>query len=126
MSIPVPVEGLADAMSGRAFAYLLTVGDDGRPHAVAVTPQLSGTELIAEVGRRTADNAAARPGAVSLVWPPAEVGGYSLIVDGVASVSGSSVHVRASKGVLHRPAPVGAGPAEPGSCGNDCVGVPIP
>ena len=125
MSIPVPVEGLADAMSGRAFAYLLTVGDDGRPHAVAVTPQLVGGGLVAAVGRRTADNAAARPGAVSLVWPPAEVGGYSLIVDGVAAVDGGNVVVRPSKGVLHRPAPVDAGPAAPGSCGNDCVGVPI-
>lgn len=125
MSIPVPVEGLADAMVGRAYAYLLTVGDDGRPHAVAVTPHLHGGNLQATVGRRTADNAAARPRAVSLVWPPGEVGGYSLIVDGAASVEGDVVTVRPGKGVLHRPAPAGSGPAEAGSCGNDCVGVPL-
>lgn len=125
MSIPVPVEGLASAMEGRAYAYLLTVSDDGRPHAVAVVTEIAGGVLSAAVGRRTATNASARPGAVSLVWPPAEVGGYSLIVDGTASVDGEIVRVQPSKGVLHRPAPADAGPAAPGSCGNDCVGVDL-
>lgn len=125
MSIPVPVEGLASAMEGRPYAYLLTVSDDGRPHAVAVVPDLAGGVLSAAVGRRTATNAMQRPGAVSLVWPPAEVGGYSLIVDGTASVDGENVRVLPTKGVLHRPAAPDSGPAAPGSCGNDCVGVDL-
>ena len=125
MSIPVPVEGLASAMAERPYAYLLTVSDDGRPHAVAVTPVLVDGVLRAEVGRRTAANAAARPVGVSLVWPPAEAGGYSLIVDGAAEVHGETVGVRPTKAVLHRPAPADAGPVEAGSCGSDCVSVDL-
>ena len=125
MSIPVPVEGLAEAMSGRAYAYLLTVSDDGRPHAVAVNPVLSGGVLRAAVGRRTASNAQARPNGVSLVWPPSEPGGYSLIADGTARASGETVEFTPSKAVLHRPAPADAGPADPGSCGSDCVSVKL-
>jgi hypothetical protein len=123
MSIPVPVEGLAEAMASHPYAYLLTVSDDGRPHAVAVVPSLVDGALCASVGRRTAANAAARPNGVSLVWPPAETGGYSLIVDGAASVSGEMVSVAPTKAVLHRPAPPDAGPAAADSCGSDCVGV---
>lgn len=125
MSIPVPVEGLAAAMVERPYAYLLTVSDDGRPHAVAVVPVLADGVLRAEVGRRTAANAASRPNGVSLVWPPAEVGGYSLIVDGTAEVHGGAVGVRPTKAVLHRPAPADAGPADPASCGSDCVSVDL-
>ena len=125
MSIPVPVEGLAEAMAERPYAYLLTVSDDGRPHAVAVTPVLADGVLRATVGRKTAANANARPGGVSLVWPPAEAGGYSLIADGTASASGDVVEVRPTKAVLHRPAPPDAGPAAADSCGSDCVSVTL-
>lgn len=121
MSIPVSVEGLADAMADLPYAYLLTVSDDGRPHAVAVTPVLSDGVLRATVGKRTAANAQSRPEGVSLVWPPTEVGGYSLIVDGRASASGDVVSVAPSKAVLHRPAPVAV--TDPDSCGSDCVKV---
>jgi hypothetical protein len=126
MSIPVPTEDLARAMAGRPYAYLLTVSDDGRPHAVAVTPQLVERELVATVGRRSATNVAARPHATSLVWPPSEVGGYSLIVDGTARVEGESVHLVAAKAVLHRPAPEPAGGLPDGACGSDCrpIGAP--
>jgi hypothetical protein len=110
-------------MAERPYAYLLTVSDDGRPHAVAVTPVLVNGVLRATVGRRTVSNASARPNGVSLVWPPADAGGYSLIADGAASASGEVVEVRPTKAVLHRPAPPDAGSAEAGSCGSDCVGV---
>ncbi len=62
---------------------------------------------------------------VTLLWPPAEPGGYSLIVDGtVTSAEGAgtgdnSVVVRPTKAVLHRPA-VSPDDASPG-CGSDCV-----
>lgn len=126
MSIPVPVEGLASAMAERPYAYLLTVSDDGRPHAVAVTPVLVDGVLRVDVGRRTAANAANRPHGVSLVWPPAEAGGYSLIADGTAEILGDGVGVRPTKAVLHRPAPADAGPTDPASCGSDCVSVELP
>lgn len=120
MSIPVDLAALGEAMAGRPLAYLLTVADDGRPHAVAVAPALGGAELTMAVGRRTAANAMARP-AVSLLWPPAEPGGYSLIADGTATVAGDRLHVALTWAVLHRPAEPSAPPSAPGECASDCL-----
>ena len=123
MSIPVDLDALADEMAPRAFCYLLTVSDDARPHAVAVQPALTDGVVSVEAGRRTCANAGARPN-VSLVFPPTNTDGYSLIVDGDATVDGSTVRITPTRGVLHRPAhaPTGSsdGPVE-GSCGSDCV-----
>jgi hypothetical protein len=123
MSIPVGLERLnAEAERLGAAPYLLTVADDGRPHAVAVAVSWEGAVLRAKLGKRSAANIAARP-LVSLLWPPAEAGGYSLIVDATAGLEGSGDEVRAriepTSGVLHRPA---SGPPKPGSsCDADCV-----
>lgn len=126
MSIPVDLDALADEMGPRAFCYLLTVSDGSRPHAVAVAPVLADGVLSAEAGRRTCANAAARPD-VSLVFPPTDADGYSLIVDGEATVEDSTVRITPTRGVLHRPAPAPAGvrgEAAEGSCGSDCVELP--
>ena len=120
MSIPVAIEELQAATSRYQFAYLLTVSDDGRSHAVAVHPSWTddGVMLIAEAGRRTSANAAARPN-ISLVWPPVTVEDYSLIVDGNASIAESGLTFTPTNAVLHRPAPAGS-PSGSG-CGSDCV-----
>mgnify|MGYP000853334357 CR=1 FL=1 len=121
MSIPVALAELASAMSSFDYAFFLTVSDGARPHAVAVSPvwTADGSGLAFEGGRRTCANASARPD-VSLVFPPREPGGYSLIVDGSASVDGGgSISVRPETAVLHRPAPADHTP-EPGACGADC------
>ena len=112
MSIPVAIDEIRRVADGQAgFAYLLTVGADGRPHAVAITPTDAPDGLVCAVGRTSAANAAARP-AVSLVWPPATPDDYSLIVDGLAEVDGGTITVRPTGAVRHRPAADG---------GNDCV-----
>jgi hypothetical protein len=85
-------------------AYLLSVGENGRPHAVIVRVAWAGDRLTASVGTSTAANATARPG-VSLLWPPHDEGGYSLIVDGDATVRDDDLWLRPTKAVLHRPAP---------------------
>ena len=91
MSVPVPLEQLRAALAERAaVAYLLTVADDGRPHAVHVPVHWDGDVLAAEVGKRTAAYAAARPAAVSLVYPVRSESDYSLIVDGTAVVAQSA------------------------------------
>ncbi len=54
-------------------------------------------------GGRSRTNAQARS-AVTLVWPPLETDGYSLIVDGDASIDGETVVIRPTGAVLHRPA----------------------
>jgi pyridoxamine 5'-phosphate oxidase-like protein len=122
MSIPVSLERLRAASELRgASAYMLTVGEDGRPHAVHAPVRWEGAVLAAEVGRRSAANATARPG-VSLLFPVRSDGDYSLIVDGTATVesteSGHRLLVTPTKAVLHRPA---AAPDPTTSCADDCV-----
>jgi len=66
---------------------------------------------------------------VSLLWPPDDVGGYSLIVD--AEVTGTAgtgsgdnlVRVRPTRAVLHRPAPTApdAPPVAGDGCAADCI-----
>jgi hypothetical protein len=126
VSIPVALEELRAALAERpSSAYLLTVADDGRPHAVHVALAWDGDRLAADVGRRTAANAAARPTAVSLVFPVRTPDDYSLIVDGSAQVAAAvadggdrRVLVSPTKAVLHRPA---AAPDPSSACGSDCV-----
>ena len=122
MSIAVELHDLGQALARYRFAYLLTSSAPGAaPHAVAVSARLQdGVLLIDGAGRRTRDNALQRP-AVGLVWPPAEVSEYSLIVDGQAAVDGERLRITPTRAVLHRPAPRPAEPAAPGSCGSDCV-----
>jgi hypothetical protein len=111
MSIAVELEEVhAVAAEQMPFAYLLTVTDDASAHAVAITPAFDGGEITCEAGKTSCANAAARA-RVSLLWPPAEAGDYSLIVDGDAAVDGSTVRIIPTRAVRHRPAPGG---------GNDC------
>lgn len=104
MSHAVPLTALADELARRPYAYLLTVADDGRPHAVAIMPRWDGADLhISGAGRRTRANAGARPD-VSLVWPAADHTGFSLIADGTARADGDLLAVHLDHAVLHRPA----------------------
>ena len=121
MSVPVPLRGLRAAVDERgASGYLLTVCDDGAPHAVHAPLRWDGDVILVAVGRRSAANAAARS-AVSLLFPVRADGDYSLIVDGTAAVvSSDTPHVRVTptRAVLHRPAVV----SDPSSsCAADCV-----
>jgi len=121
MSIPVSLERLRVASEERGpGAYVLTVSDDGRPHAVHGPLSWEGTVVAAEVGRRTAANAQARP-CVSLLFPVRGDGDYSLIVDGMATVertaTGHRLLITPTKAVLHRPATV---PDPASACSADC------
>jgi hypothetical protein len=128
MSISVELERVqAEATQRGPGAFLLTVTDDGRPHVVAVTLGWDGGALAMSAGRTSVRNAADRPG-VTVLWPPADPGGYSLIVDGQAAAEanaagdGGRVTVEVTRAVLHRPAVGEAGEAEAAAgCGSDCV-----
>ena len=106
MSIAVSIERLRDEVARfGSTPYLLTVSDDAHAHATAVTVEWRGDELVMGVGARSSRNAAAHP-EVSLLWPPFEPGGYSLISDGVARDLGDELMAFSpTKAVLHRPAP---------------------
>ena len=119
MSVPVALERLQNETSRFSLApYLLTVSDDARPHVVAVAAAWEGAALAMGAGKRSATNAAARP-QVSLLWPPNEPGGYSLIVDGTAASDGARITVKPTRAVLHRPAAT-PDAAAPG-CSADCI-----
>ena len=116
MSIPVSLDEVREVASRQApFAYLLTVTDDASAHAVAVTVSIGDGIIVCDAGKGWCANASARPN-VSLLWPPATVGDYSLIVDGKASVDGSTVRIAPARAVRHRPAPDG---------GNDCAPIAL-
>jgi len=116
MSIAVELAELRAVADGQApFAYLLTVGEGARVHAIALVPAIGDGEIVCEAGRSSCANAAARPD-VSLLWPPGAPGDYSLIVDGVASVDGSVVRIVPGRAVRHRPAVGG---------GSDCAPVEL-
>ncbi|MEZ5444461.1 MAG: hypothetical protein R3F45_01580 [Gammaproteobacteria bacterium] len=102
--------------------YLLTQGEDGRPHAVAVSIEWQGDRILASCGARSAANVAARP-LLSLLWPPHEPGGYSLFIDGEGRVTGTGADTRIvvtpTRGVLQRPGrPVSSTGR---GCSSDCI-----
>jgi hypothetical protein len=121
MSIPVELHTLAEAIAryGDA-AFVLTGGDDGRPHVSHVRVETQETGLSVVAGRHTASNVARQP-LLALLWPTPEPDGYSLIVDARAEVvrTGDEVRLRITptRAVLHRPAPA---PAADAACGHDC------
>jgi|SRR5690606_282679 len=114
MSVAVELAALADRLAEFGErAYLVTVDEEGRPHAVSVRVGLRDDRLETTVGRRSAANLAQRA-AATLLWPPPEPdGAYSLIVDATAiDVAGEGpVSLRPTTGVLHRVAgAAGEGP----------------
>src|SRR5262245_3777161 len=120
MSTPVAIERLRNETLRFTFApYLITVTDDAHPHAVAVDVTWERDTLAMNVGKRSARNSSAHP-LVSLLWPPNEPGGYSLIVDGTAAFTngGDRIAVTPTRAVLHRPA-TSPDATKPG-CTADC------
>ncbi|MCV7031279.1 hypothetical protein [Mycobacterium sherrisii] len=124
----VDLERLAAALPDFRFAYLITADDDYRVHTVTVEPQLHGSSLdIGLIGGRTRENLARR-GEVTLLWPPAEPDGYSLIVDGQAEVGeadGETVRLQVvpTRALLHRNAD---SPSAAKGCLHDCVVFSLP
>lgn len=125
MSINVPLAELAQAVKNHPSAYLLTVSDGERVHAVAVDAVVEGNRLrVPQLGRRSLTNSE-QQSSVTLLWPPALTGGYTLIVDGVAERSGDGVLVSPVRAVLHRAAAGSGGPVTEGdACASDCVELP--
>ena len=119
MGTQVDLDRLASALEDYSYAYLLTTGDNGRPHAVAVRTGLIGKQVhVSGFGWRSRANARQQP-SVALVYPPAVGGGYSLIVDGSATVGDEGLVVTPTVAVLHRPPHPDAPPPDSG-CASDC------
>lgn len=128
-TVPLQASDVDAALRDRgSSAYILTVSDDGSPHAVQVDiARAEAGGLTAAVGNTTASNARTRPH-VSLLFPFRHAGDYSLIVNATASVEreaeGHRLRLTPIRAVLHRPGP----PPDPAasSCGSDCVPLSIP
>ncbi len=121
MSVKVDLDQLAESLADFTFAYLVTVGDDFHAHTVAVEPVLAdGVFDVGPVGGSTHRNATAHRD-VTLVWPPAERGGYTLIVDGKSQPTepDSALQIVPDRAVLHRKAAQGVA-TKPG-CKDDCL-----
>ena len=123
MSAQVDLGRLAEALGDYGFAYLITVNDDYRVRAVEVDAEYSGGVLdVGPVGEHTRANLT-RHGTATLVWPPREPGGYSLIVDADTQTAADGdvrdpVRLLPTRALLHRPLAA----ASPGSHhGYDCV-----
>jgi hypothetical protein len=121
----VDVKRLAAALTDYPFAYLITVDDGYRVHTVTVEPQLRDHPgepgAIVDVGLIGGRD-------VTLLWPPPEPGGYSLIVDGEAEVGEpdgetARLGVVPTRALLHREAD---SPSAAKGCLHDCVVFSLP
>jgi len=133
----VDLKRLAAALTDYPFAYLITVDADYRVHTVTVEPELhdlpddpkgsEGPQAILDVGLiggHTRKNLAHRSD-VTLLWPPYEPGGYSLIVDGRAAVADIGdetvqLEILPTRALLHRNA-TSQFPAAANGRLHDCV-----
>jgi hypothetical protein len=107
VSIEVGVEQLFEQLGEWGPGYLLTGNEQaGRPHLLALRPSIVDGALRFDAGGgRACRNAAERPDVTVLFPPHAGSDGFSLVVDGEASVSGDIVDVRPTRALLRRPAP---------------------
>lgn len=105
--------------------YLLTVTAEQRPHCgtVAVSWEAGGTRMVVPAPSSWSGSDAAGLRQVSLLWPPAAPGGYSLIIDGDADAvrqdGETFLALTPRKAVLHRRGTPAAGTTS--SCGSDCM-----
>ena len=120
MSIPVDPADLVTALADFDSGYLLTTASP-QVKVVTVDPTVAedGALRVAGPGRGTLRNLAENP-AVTVVFPPREKHGYTLLVDGEGRVDGEDVVVAPAAAVLHRPAAHADGPLPPDGCGHDC------
>jgi hypothetical protein len=105
VSTAAELAGLAERIEEfGVVAYLITVGDDGRPHVVSVRVVWDNGDLVVGAGRHTLVNVEKRP-EVTLLWPAHPGSGYGLIVDGTAAPirdAEPALAIAPTSAVLHR------------------------
>lgn len=101
MSVVVDLADLPQQLRGFDRGYLLT-SRDGLVKAVSVRASADGgTLLVVTPGRGSVANVGTNP-AVTLLFPPLENPGMTLLVDGTAAVEGDDVRITPTGAVLHK------------------------
>jgi hypothetical protein len=102
MSILVDLADLPTTLADFDRGYLLT-SRDARVKAVSARAEVDGdTLLVRTPGRGSVANVDANP-EVTLVFPPLESPGMTLLVDGTATAEGDDVRITPTGAVLHKP-----------------------
>lgn len=106
MSLAVELAELQERVAEYGpVAFVVTVGEDGRPHVVSARVTFDGGAVVAGVGRTTSGNVE-RNATATVLWPAPDSGDHCLIVDGAGSVDGEgsvrNVVVSPTRAVLHR------------------------
>ncbi|MDH2414882.1 hypothetical protein [Nocardioides sp. CER19] len=120
MSYPVAAADLGRALEQYAEGYLLTVTTDATTRAVAVRPRLVDGRVVVGAGRSSSANVTANP-AVTVLCPPSEEKGFTLLIDGTATVEGDEIRIEPASVVLHRPPYSADGPPPPDYAGGKAV-----
>jgi hypothetical protein len=103
--------------------YLLTVTGEDRPHCSLTSVVWDEPRLLVTAPSNWSESEALGRRSVTLLWPPAEPEGYSLIVDATAAAADMDRPRRLSltptRAVLHRRGQ----PADPTgtACRSDCI-----
>lgn len=126
MSIPVDLADLARALEDVGDGYLLTTGSRGVKAITVTASVVDGVVRVPGPSRGTSANLEADPSA-TLLFPPREPRGHTLLVDGTAEPVEDGFVLTPTSAVLHRPADhadhaegVAEGEVRPSGCGHDC------
>lgn len=108
MSVSVDPGRIGERLRDRDHLYVLSVRD-GRVHAVSHRGAVTGADVTIANASDSLRARLTEDPRVTLLWPPArnlvaEYDDYSLVADGNARVTSTSVIVTVSSAVLHRPA----------------------
>ena len=102
MSVVVDLADLPEQLKAFDRGYLLTA-KDGLVKAVSVRATAEdGALRVPAPGRGSVANVGANP-SVTLLFPPLENPGMTLLVDGTAAADGDDVRVTPAGAVLHKP-----------------------
>lgn len=110
-----PADLATEAAPRGATPYLLYAGRNGSArvnhvHTVIEATPAGTTAICTGFGRGIISHVE-DDGALSLLWPAASAGDFSLIADGTGSIVDDTLRISISDAVLHRPAPTDGGPA---------------
>lgn len=103
MSVLVEIDRLEEVLGDFGLGYLLTTDTQGRVKVVSVAPRWVDGRLVCAPSSGTTSNLDSNRHA-TLVFPPREEGGMSLLVDGEGVSGDDAITVTPTSAVLHRSA----------------------